>query len=44
LMKILDASEKPWTEKLWIYDLRTNKPITSLNSILVSDYLLKKHS
>jgi type I restriction enzyme M protein len=22
------ASEKPWTEKLWIYDLRTNKHFT----------------
>ena len=22
------ASEKPWTEKLWIYDLRTNKNFT----------------
>jgi type I restriction enzyme M protein len=22
------ASEKPWTDKLWIYDLRTNKHIT----------------
>jgi len=22
------ASEKPWTEKLWIYDLRTNKHYT----------------
>jgi len=23
-----EASEKPWTEKLWIYDLRTNKHFT----------------
>jgi len=22
------ASEKPWTEKLWIYDLRTNRHVT----------------
>ena len=22
------AAEKPWTEKLWIYDLRTNKHFT----------------
>jgi len=22
------ASEKPWTEKLWVYDLRTNKHFT----------------
>jgi N-6 DNA Methylase len=22
------ASEKPWTEKLWIYDLRTNQHFT----------------
>lgn len=22
------AQEKPWTEKLWIYDLRTNKHFT----------------
>ena len=23
-----EASEKPWTEKLWIYDLRTNRHFT----------------
>jgi len=23
------ASEKPWTEQLWIYDLRTNMNFTS---------------
>jgi len=26
--KLKPASEKPWTEKLWIYDLRTNKHFT----------------
>jgi type I restriction enzyme M protein len=28
------ASEKPWTEKLWIYDLRTNKHFTLKESPL----------
>ncbi len=28
------ASEKPWTEKLWIYDLRTNKHFTLKTSPL----------
>lgn len=28
------ASEKPWTEKLWIYDLRTNKNFTLKTSPL----------
>jgi type I restriction enzyme M protein len=28
------ASEKPWTEKLWIYDLRTNKHFTLKTNIL----------
>jgi type I restriction enzyme M protein len=28
------ASEKPWTEKLWIYDLRTNKHFTLKTSTL----------
>jgi type I restriction enzyme M protein len=22
------AAEKPWTDKLWVYDLRTNKHFT----------------
>jgi type I restriction enzyme M protein len=22
------ASERPWTEKLWIYDIRTNQSVT----------------
>jgi len=26
------ASEKPWTEKLWIYDLRTNKHFTLMTN------------
>ncbi len=28
------ASEKPWTKKLWIYDLRTNKHFTLKTSTL----------
>ena len=28
------AQEKPWTEKLWIYDLRTNKHFTLKESTL----------
>jgi type I restriction enzyme M protein len=28
------ASEKPWTEKLWIYDFRTNKHFTLKTNIL----------
>ncbi len=28
------ASEKPWTQKLWIYDLRTNKHFTLKTSPL----------
>ena len=28
------AAEKPWTEKLWIYDLRTNKHFTLKESPL----------
>jgi type I restriction enzyme M protein len=28
------ASENPWTEKLWVYDLRTNKHFTLKNSPL----------
>ncbi len=32
------ASEKPWTEKLWIYDLRTNKHFTiKTNSMRYED-------
>jgi type I restriction enzyme M protein len=32
------ASEKPWTEKLWIYDLRTNKHFTlKTNSLKYED-------
>jgi len=32
------ASEKPWTEKLWIYDLRTNKHFTlKENSLRYND-------
>jgi type I restriction enzyme M protein len=32
------AAEKPWTEKLWIYDLRTNKHFTlKENSLKRSD-------
>jgi type I restriction enzyme M protein len=30
------ASEKPWTEKLWIYDLRTNKHFTLKTNPLTS--------
>ena len=32
------ASEKPWTEKLWIYDLRTNKHFTlKTNPLNIND-------
>jgi len=32
------ASEKPWTEKLWVYDLRTNKHFTlKTNSLRYED-------
>ena len=32
------ASEKPWTEKLWIYDLRTNMHFTiKTNTLKISD-------
>lgn len=33
------ASEKPWTEKLWIYDLRTNKHFTLKTNTLKLDDL-----
>ncbi|PIP06939.1 MAG: DNA methyltransferase [Syntrophobacterales bacterium CG_4_8_14_3_um_filter_49_14] len=33
------ASEKPWTEKLWIYDLRTNKHFTLKTNPLQYDDL-----
>jgi type I restriction enzyme M protein len=33
------ASEKPWTEKLWIYDLRTNKHFTLKENPLRSEDL-----
>lgn len=33
------ASEKPWTEKLWIYDLRTNKHFTLKTNTLRSEDL-----
>ncbi|PKK81404.1 MAG: DNA methyltransferase, partial [Thermoplasmata archaeon HGW-Thermoplasmata-2] len=33
------ASEKPWTEKLWIYDLRTNVHFTLKTNTLASDDL-----
>lgn len=33
------ASEKPWTEKLWIYDLRTNKRFTLKTNQLKYDDL-----
>jgi type I restriction enzyme M protein len=33
------ASEKPWTEKLWIYDLRTNKHFTLKTNQLKSEDL-----
>ena len=34
------ASEKPWTEKLWIYDLRTNKHFTlKTNPVKYEDLL-----
>jgi type I restriction enzyme M protein len=34
------ASEKPWTEKLWIYDLRTNKHFTLKTNTLKYEDLL----
>jgi type I restriction enzyme M protein len=34
------ASEKPWTEKLWIYDLRTNKHFTLKTNPLKYEDLL----
>ena len=34
------ASEKPWTEKLWIYDLRTNKHFTLKTNPLRYEELL----
>ena len=34
------ASEKPWTEKLWIYDLRTNQHFTLKQNPLSRDDLL----
>jgi len=33
------ASEKPWTEKLWIYDLRTNKHFTLKTNTLTYEDL-----
>jgi type I restriction enzyme M protein len=33
------AAEKPWTEKLWIYDLRTNKHFTLKENPLKRDDL-----
>lgn len=33
------ASEKPWTEKLWIYDLRTNKHFTLKTNTLQDEGL-----
>lgn len=33
------AREEPWTEKLWIYDLRTNKHFTLKKSTLKRDDL-----
>ncbi|GFO97929.1 type I restriction enzyme EcoKI M protein [groundwater metagenome] len=33
------ASEKPWTEKLWIYDLRTNQHFTLKTNTLKYDDL-----
>jgi type I restriction enzyme M protein len=33
------ASEKPWTEKLWIYDLRTNQRFTLRTNQLTLDHL-----
>lgn len=42
------ASEKPWTEKLWIYDLRTNIHITlktnPLNAEDLQDFVLSYHA
>jgi len=33
-----EASKKPWTDKLWIYDLRTNKHFTlKTNPLAVED-------
>jgi len=28
------AAEKPWTQKLWIYDLRTNKHLSAVPAAL----------
>ncbi len=36
------ASEKPWTEKLWIYDLRTNQHFTLKTNTLKYDELLQR--
>ena len=33
------ASEKPWTEKLWIYDLRTNQHFTLKQNPLRYEHL-----
>ncbi len=33
------ASEKPWTEKHWIYDLRTNRHFTLRTNPLTLDHL-----
>jgi type I restriction enzyme M protein len=33
-MRSKPAAEKPWTEKLWIYDLRTNKHSSSNHQAL----------
>ena len=33
------ASEKPWTEKLWIYDLRTNQNITLKTNPLREEHI-----
>lgn len=33
------ASEKPWTDKLWIYDFRTNQHFTRKQNPLTFDHL-----
>ena len=33
------ASEKPWTEKLWIYDLRTNQDFSLKQNPLAREHL-----
>jgi len=33
------ASEKPWTEKLWIYDFRTNKHFTPVENQMKREHL-----